>query len=316
MSPQSETICLVVGTLADYPAACVAAESVRRHHPHWTLVWCMADSLSSKDVFNPLANGCFDRNLTIEALSLDLAWIFEHDQAGLRMAVRSAAAGQLLNDGAQRVICVSPGMVFFNPFVHIESELDQRSVVVVPSHDGNGASASRQTRQTRSCPLIAIRNDARGRSFMSAWQASRGQLPESQRSGHVAAPDGGQDISVGDLWHRPLRISAQGNILAGHELLRSFCFAVDEDIVKVSALLAGQTEALELWHWFHLRMVEHAIQGGHAGEWLFASYEDGARIPDGHRLIWRRRDELSENFTNPFQSGPGTFQALMAQRPQ
>ena len=44
--------------------------------------------------------------------------------------------------------------------------------------------------------------------------------------------------------------------------------------------------------------------------WPYAYYDDGTKIEQPHRLLYRRDRSIEESYPNPFLSGPGTFQAF------
>ncbi|HZY69107.1 MAG TPA: hypothetical protein VFE52_10985, partial [Devosia sp.] len=45
--------------------------------------------------------------------------------------------------------------------------------------------------------------------------------------------------------------------------------------------------------------------------WPYAYFDDGTKIEQPHRLLYRRDVSMQAVYPNPFLSGPGTFQAYV-----
>jgi hypothetical protein len=46
--------------------------------------------------------------------------------------------------------------------------------------------------------------------------------------------------------------------------------------------------------------------------WAYGAYADGAPIEKRDRVLYRQRADLQAAFSNPFASGPGSFQEWLA----
>lgn len=334
----AETHCYTSISFSYLDRARVLAESVKRHHPDWTLWLCLSDVEPEGFEFD-LADEDFDH--VVRVWELDVPphhqWVFKHDVVELCTAVKGPMLQHILAQGAERVYYIDPDIAVFRPLEHVEAALDSSSVVLTPH-----LVSKEQTRQgvldneisclkhgTYNLGFVAVRNDDNGRQFAQWWgdrlrEFCYDDIPAGlftdQRWCDLAPAlfDGvhilrntGYNVASWNLSQRPLTITQRGDVFAGNDLLRFFHFTKVNSVGEASLDRAsgGHLEVFELLRWYRERLVHHAAVGLPSGWWHYGRYQDGLPIARQHRLIWRDRADLRRVFSDPFQSGPGTFQS-------
>ncbi len=61
----------------------------------------------------------------------------------------------------------------------------------------------------------------------------------------------------------------------------------------------------ELWAWYRLQLKKNGQETLGKTEWHFDFFENGKKIPQPARLLYRQRKDLEEAFPNPFEAGKG-----------
>lgn len=334
----SETHCFTSISFSYLDRARVLAETIKRHHPDWTLWLCMSDV--EPEGFNfDLADEDFDHIVRVWELDVPShhAWTFKHDVVELCTAVKGAMMQHILAQGAQRVYYIDPDIALFEPLIHVEEALNTHSVVLTPHLLSKELDRQGILDNEISClkhgvynlGFVAVRNDSNGRQFADWWgdrlrEFCYDDIPAGlftdQRWCDLAPAlfDGvhvlrntGYNVASWNLSQRPLTITHGGEIYAGSDLLRFFHFTKVNSVGEMSLDRGarGHAEVFELLRWYRERLLHHVATGLPSGWWHYSHYQDGTPIARQHRLIWRDREDLRHAFTDPYQSGPGTFQS-------
>jgi hypothetical protein len=327
--------CYTGVTLACLDRARVLAETVRRHHPDWTLWLCLTDREPAGFRVDP-AEELFDHLVRIEQLEIPNLdqWIFGHDAAGLRAAVKGPMLCHLLARGAGKVIGMDPDIALFDSIGEVCDLLERCTIVLTPpptareTEDGGALSLGPDVGDP--C-FIAVKGDAEGMHFARRWRDRLVQFDDDDAAGGLSPHrhlcdlipsfaagtyvlcDPGYDAGS-NLARRPIEIALDGSILAGGRPLRVFRFTdVDpRNEARIEHHCAGRHELFELLRWYRERLGAHAVRNLPSGWWAFARYEDGTPVERAHRAVYRRRRDLRETFPHPFASGPGSYQAWCA----
>lgn len=321
----------------------VLAETVRKHHPDWTLWLCLSDREPAGVRLN-LKEGPFDRLVGIEELEIpDFdPWTFQHDLVELCTAVKGPMLCHLMEHGAEKVIYLDPDIALFNSLDEVVRLLDRHPIVLTPH-----LTAPEETRMgigeneigslkhgTYNLGFIAVSNDSEGRRFARWWRdrliafcyddIAVGlftdqrwcDLVPSLFGGTSVLRDPGYNVACWNLTNRPIEIGWDGAITAGGRPLRFFHFtkidAGGEFILERYA--RGRHEPFELLRWYRERVAAHTTGAIPGGWWAFGRYDDGAPIARSHRVLYRERRDLRSRFPRPFASGPGSYQAWCAGR--
>ncbi len=331
--------CFTSASFAYLDRARVLADSLRRHHPEWTLWLCLVDQAPPGFGFDP-ANEPFDHIVPIEELGIpDLqAWMFGHDVVELCTAVKGPMLLHVLAAGAGKVVYLDPDIAVFARLDEVTTLLDTRDVVLTPhllapeaSRDAildNEIGALKHG--IYNLGFIAVAASAEGWRFASWWRdrlldfclddIPAGLFTDQRWCDHVPVffpgtqvlRDPGCNVASWNLAQRPLSIGPDGVIRAAGQPLRFFHFT---KFVGVGRFMlqrqAGADTALhEIMAWYAASLAARAPAGLPPGWWAFGHHADGLPIPRAHRRRWRTDAALRARLPNPFAVGAAGFLAL------
>lgn len=314
----------------------VLAESVRKHHPDWTL-WLLLSDEAPEGFHFDIGEECFDHVVTISELGIPewKQWAFEHDVVELCTAVKGTMLCRLLDEAADAVIYLDPDTAVFAPLSHVIERLEQSSVVLTPHV------VQPETTLAGVCDneigslkhgvynlgFVAVSNTVYGRKFAEWWRDRllkfcRDDVPNGlftdQRwcdlvpalfEGVFVLRNSGYNVASWNLATRPIALQADGTIMAGADQLRFFHFTKVNSVgeAMLERYSFGSSEVFELLRWYRSRLIVHRPIGLPANWWMFGTYTDKEPIPRSHRLAWRQRVDLRASFKNPFLAGPDGF---------
>jgi hypothetical protein len=321
----------------------ILAETVKAHHPDWTLWLCLADVEPDGFQFD-IDGEMFDRLARVEELGIPepAAWIFQHDLVELCTAVKGSMLCHLFEQGADKAVYLDPDIALFSSLDEVIRLLDEHTIVLTPH-----LTAPEKTRigvldneigslkhGTYNLGFVAVRGNFEGKRF-AAWWRDRlidfcyddipAGLFTDQRwcdlvpsffDGTYILRDAGYNVASWNLGNRPVEIGWDGAITAGGRPLRFFHFTKINTVgeTMLERYSRDRYEVFELLRWYRERLTAHAAQGIPAGWWAFARYDDGTRIERSDRVRYRNSRELRKRFPRPFASGPGSYQEWCAER--
>jgi len=101
--------CFTIASLTYFPRVRVLVESLRKHHPDWTLWLCVVD-VEPEGRRIEASTGLVDRVLHVDELDLPdfRAWMFQHNVIEASTAVKARMLQRILDDGADKVIYLDP----------------------------------------------------------------------------------------------------------------------------------------------------------------------------------------------------------------
>ncbi|EGX99431.1 hypothetical protein AZA_90078 [Nitrospirillum viridazoti Y2] len=319
----------------------VMAETVRRHHPNWTLWLLLSDDPPPGFRLDLAASG-FDHVVNSRDLEIGdyRSWAFSHDVVELCTAVKGPMMHKLLAEGADAVVYLDPDIAVFAPLIHVTAMLERHSVILTPHvttpettlggiHDNEIGSLKHGV---YNLGFVAVRSCGEGKRFAAWWRdrliqfcrddVANGLFTDQRWCDLVPAlfrdvgvlHDPGYNVASWNLGSRPITIGPDGVIRAGGEPLRFFHFtkvnSVGESMLARYAY--GDTEVFELLRWYRQRLKANAPQGIPDRWWAYGTYSDGTPIPRSHRLTWRDRLDVRTHFKNPLTPGIQGFQAWCA----
>ncbi|MBD3676951.1 MAG: hypothetical protein HUJ27_00945 [Rhodobacteraceae bacterium] len=322
----------------------VLCETLKRHHPDWT-VWAVVVDEPPDGVVIDLASLGMDRVLTPRDLLGEAApgWLFRHDLVEACTGIKGWALHHILGQpGLDKVIYLDPDIAVFDTLDPVVAHLDRHPILLTPHclepERDPAAIADNEIAALRhgvfNLGFLAVADRGQGRAF-AAWWAERMETwcedrPEAglfvdQKWVNLAPcffpdlmilRDPGCNVASWNLSQRRLSIEQDGRILVNGEPLRFFHFTKfggpGEAMVH---RYAGQgTEALELWRWYGEALRRHAEPRFPEGYWHFGTYDNGTRITREDRLTYRVRPELWQRFPDPFRTGPGRFREWLGQQ--
>jgi len=314
----------------------VLAETVRRHHPDWTMWLLLSDEAPEGFEFN-LTGENFDHVLTIGELGIPewRRWMFGHDVVELCTAVKGPMMARLLEQGAEAVVYLDPDTAVFSPLDDVLAMLEKHSVVLTPHLSTQESSPEgildneigSLKHGVYNLGFAAVRNVPEGIRFARWWRdrllafchddVPNGLFTDQRWCDLVPAlfdgvgvlRNSGYNVASWNLGNRPISLEADGTIRAGDDKLRFFHFTKVNSVGEgmLAKYSYGRTEVFELLRWYRSRLTAHTAHGLPNGWWAFGTYADGTSIKRAHRLTWRNRADVRAHFEDPFASGPDCF---------
>ncbi len=315
------------------PKARVLASTLKCHHPEWNFHLCISDR-NSFNIKLETEGEPFDTILWIEELDIEniYKWIFKHTVVEICTAVKGPVALSLLQRGAEKVMYIDPDIAVFNRLDEIDRLLDQHPVILTP-HQLEFEDVKSAVLDNEVCSLkhgvfnlgfFAINNSTEGNSFAN-WFNRRllefcyDDIPNGlftdQRWCDLAPAffqnlcilrDPGCNVASWNLSRRNLSFSRDGALLVNGSPLKFYHFTGYDSgagTVMTQKYSGGNHIPREIWAWYG-RQIERNGQG-EVGKvkWHFNFFENGEKIPQSARLLYRHREDLQEAFPNPFTVG-------------
>lgn len=337
-----KVICFTSFTFSYLDRARVLFHTLRRHHPDWELVALMTDKPPAGLVFDP-ATEDFDRVVYVEDLDLGDApwksWLFKHDVVEACTAVKGPFLHQACSSDADVAIYLDPDTALFNSLDPLLEELRTNDILLTPHllepEDSHGAILDNEVSALRTgiynLGFVAIRTTGEGARFAKWWNdrllafcyddIPNGLFVDQRWCDHVPAffekvkvlRDPGYNVASWNISRRKVHIDQGGQITVNGFLLRFWHFTKLGPVGDVMTRRYAGTnyEVHEIWNWYKrliARFTDPRIPGRY---WAYANYADGRPILKAHRELYRVRGDLREAFKDPFDSGPGSYQAWL-----
>jgi hypothetical protein len=313
------------------PKAAALAHSVKRVHPEATFHLVLSDELpacpsATTSAFDTIIN---IRDLPIENLS---SWIFRHRVVELCTAVKGTAFQFIASQhGAERIYYFDPDILVTNRLDALEQALDRNTILLTPHLTAPEEDLQAILDNEHCClrhgvynlGFLAVRMAGQGRQFID-WWADRlrrycyddvpAGLFTDQRWVDLAPAffddiailrDPEYNVATWNLSHR----RATGRVpyelkINGRPLVFYHFSGFDSGAQKVMLTRYGaQSPVLfDLRDWYIAR-CEELGQSELAGiPCVYGSFDNGQRISDAHRLVYRRSPDLIEAFPDPFDT--------------
>lgn len=307
----------------------VLAQTLKEHHPEWTVVLGLSDTIPDSLTFN-IENEPFDRVVTIADLEIDdlEKWAFTHDVVELCTAVKAPMLKKFLAEGWEKVFYLDPDIAIFNRLDPLVHALDHASVVLTPHqlapeeevHAVIDNEICSLNHGTYNLGFLAVRNDKVGNQVAKWWwdrlkiycidDKAKGIFVDQKWFDLAPAlfdrvhicRDPGYNVASWNLSHRRLDIRDDGLFINGDFLLRFFHFTKLGPVgYAATARYAGDNmEVHELWSWYRRQVEANAAIGLPEGWWAYGFFADGTEISRSMRLLYRDRADLRRAFPTPF----------------
>lgn len=338
-----KVLCWTSFSFAYLDRARVLFESLRRHHPDWTLLALMTDEVPPGFDFDPAAEP-FDHLVWSKDLGIPdyEAFLFQHDVVEMCTAVKGVFLHKACTDpafghGADVAIYLDPDTAVFAPLDPLLARLETAQIVLTPHlaapEAERGGVLDNEMSALRTgiynLGFVAIRTDGEGARF-AAWWASRllarcfDEIPlgvfTDQRwcdqvpvlfDGVFILRDPGFNVASWNISQRPVDIRQDGTITVGGAVLRFWHFTklgpVGEAMTRRYA--GSNFQVYEIWNWYGRRIAANQAEGVPARWWAHATFADGRPIPTRVRQLYRGDARLRARFPQPFASGPDSLQA-------
>lgn len=325
--------CYTSISLAYLSRARVLAETLRKHHPDWTLWLCISDLEPDGFRLSEVDHG-FDRVLWARDLPIDSlqGWIYRHNVIELCTAVKGFFLQTILDQGADLAFYIDPDIAVFNDLTVAVDALATSDIVLTPHLTEAEQKTRNMWENERSALLhgvynlgfLGVRNSTTGRQFASWWkqrleaycfEAVTEGIYTDQRwcdlvpalfDGVSILRDPGLNVASWNLSARPITFDRDGAVFAGSAPLRFYHFTkIAQAGEAMVDRYAGRSSAIfELVRWYRSR-VDAFEDTRLIGYWAYGVYTDGTPIEYRDRVLYRGRQDLQEDFPNPFR--PNSF---------
>ncbi|MDP2619538.1 MAG: hypothetical protein Q8P46_05105 [Hyphomicrobiales bacterium] len=317
----------------------VLGETLKRHHPEWTLWLCITDKEPEGFTFN-VADEPYDEVLFAGDLDIPniQAWLFKHDVVEACTAVKGLVLERLTQSGAEKIFYIDPDIAIFASLQPMVEMLDDASVLLTPHqlepdheiqsiYDNEICSLSHGT---YNLGFVAIRNDNVGRAFARWWcdrctrfcydERDKGLFVDQKWCDLVPAffenvrivRDPGYNVASWNLNKRKIDITGDGQILInGTFPLRFYHFTklgpIGDTMTRRYA--GDNVEVYELWAWYKRKIDALTDPRIPNGWWHYGYYSNNVPIPKEARVLYRYREDLRSAFPNPFDASQGGYLA-------
>ncbi len=332
----SKIHCFTSATFSYLDRVRVLGETLRRHHPDWTLWLVLSDQEPVGFCYNP-AEEDFDHVVRLSELDIpDLPrWLFCHDLVELCTAVKGQMLCRLLDMGAEKVIYLDPDIAVFESLSPLEKLLDTNDVLLTPHQvepdDDEAIISDNEIGSLKygiyNLGFLAVANRPSGQRFARWWRdrllkfcfddVPNGLFTDQRWCDHVPVffdnvhiiRDPGYNVASWNLSRRPITIEDDGSILVAGSCLRFFHFTKVTWIgeVMLERYASGRAEVFELLTWYRKRLEAHGVAGLPKNWWAYGTYTNGSRIAAQDRHAYRHRGDLRERYPNPFLAGSEAF---------
>ena len=322
------------------PKARVLARSVKKNVPHATFHLLLCDT---PPVDFDLDREDFDNLILLDDLHIPdkQAWIFQHNVVELCTAVKGIGFREIFRKfGADKIIFFDPDMVLFSDIALIEQRLEQHCALLTPHQTEPETSRSAildnevgsLKHGVFNLGFLAVRNSPEGLRFIEWWSSRllqfcfddkrRGLFTDQKWVDLAPAffPELGIlrepqfNVSTWNLSHRDITGDLENGIFVNQSPLCFYHFSgIDSGAQKIMLDLYGQSNPLlgQLRQWY-LQQCELMGQK-QLGQLpcVYGSYANGDVIRPAERLLYRYREQLPDQFPDPYAS-PASGQSYQA----
>lgn len=322
----------------------VLAESLRRHHPSWTL-WAVITDEPPDGLDLDVRRFGFDHGLSASDLFGDDTerWLFSHDVVEACTAVKGAALLRILaEETAEKVLYFDPDIAVLNSLSPLVDLLDEHSIVLTPHQITPDEAANRRAILDNEVTslgfgvynlgFVAVRDDQTGRDFARWWADRLHDWCHDRRDIGIFVDqkwcdlvpcffdnvkvlrDPGYNVASWNLSQRNLSFDEDGTLLVNGHPLRFFHFtklgAVGDLMTQRYA--ADNFEVYELWRWYRSAVRARTLNEIPPRWWHFATFDNGIEIPKSVRVLFRERQDLRSAFRHPLKVENGFYGWLVA----
>jgi len=333
--------CFTSFTFSYLARARVLAETLRRHHPDWTLWAVITDRPPPGITFDATASG-FDRTIGAEDLLGAGAegWLFGHTLVEACTAVKARALQHILDEGAERVVFLDPDIAVFAPLDPVLEGFEGASLLLTPHQVEPARTAASLVDNEMSAlrhgvfnlGFLGVSNTPRGRGF-ARWWAERLALHCRDRreaglfvdqkwcdlvpalfEGVRVLRDPGCNVASWNIAERHLAIDRDGAIRANGAALRFFHFSKLGPVADAVTRRHGADSPVvfELWDWYRRRVAALTDPAIPEGWWWYGRFANGVPVPDDARRLYRDRPDLQAAFPRPFSADPPALHDWLA----
>jgi hypothetical protein len=302
--------------------------SLKKNHPEFTLYLALADKMPGK-----LNKGSINADEIITISDLGIAnlnsWIFCHSIVELSTGIKPFMLQYLLEKkDCEAVFYFDPDMVVFSRLDDLVREFKSNSILLTP-HQTKPETTLEAVVDNEMCSLkhgifnlgfIGVKSDTQGKSFAKWW---------SERVYYFCLSDFNRGIFVDQKWidfvpvffdNVKILKSSRFNVATWNITTRKFWKESNGDYMVdgnplgfyhftgfdsgaheiMASKYAGNNAAIhDLINWY--KKSERLSGNIPITPWAYISFDNGVKITELHRLIYRTRKDLQDKFPDPFK---------------
>ena len=331
-------------TLNYLPKAKILAKTLKQLHPDWQFHLVISDKIPSdkENLFNiELTQPYFDKVVWIDELPITEinSWIFKHSVVEICTAVKGPYLRFLADQGFEKIVYIDPDIAILNSLAPIEKWLDEYGILLTPhllDYTDNPQSIQdneimgTMRHGTFNLGFLAINStNTDGRRFVDWWadrllsycyaDYDRGlftdqkwvDLAPSFFEELLIIRDPGYDVASWNLDCRELGFNDHGQLMVnGSYPLRFYHFTGYDSgagLNVVTSLTSGGANPVvnELWDWYIRQLDANGHETMGAVPSFYATFDDGTKIEQEMRVLYRESPDLQKVFPNPFDTDNG-----------
>ena len=310
----------------------VLAKSCKHFHPDWE--FCLLLGEEPPAGFE-LRKEPFDRVIQFDEIEIDnyFGWLFKHRVVEICTAAKAPALKYFLTrENHDKVIYLDPDMAVFSSLESISNALDTHDIILAP-HQLTPARNKQGVIDEELCSskhgifnlgFFAVANRPRGVDFAKWWSERlyefcyddipNGIFTDQKWCDHVPAffsdaflvlTDKTCDVASWNLYERFISKSTSGQSLVNGDPLKFYHFTgYDSGAgLKMSSRFFKEMPQLEeLWRDYALALKANGQETVGKMKWKYLCFDNGEKISDAMRYLYRDREDLKKAFENPFKS--------------
>lgn len=307
------------------PLARVLAKSVKKFHPEGYFHLVLSDSL--QDWFD-LENEDFDNVITVEDLNIPnlQPWLFKHSVVELCTAVKGAAAQHIIQTtDCDQVIYFDPDIAVFSPLEDLLSNFDHSDILITPHQlrpeKVFSAIAENEIAFLRhgsyNLGFLGVKNSPNGQEFIDWWAArcldfcyseTEYGLYTDQRwidlvpsffNGVNVLKNPGYNVANWNLSNRDVQGKLEEQVTVNGSPLCFYHFSGSQTIMPEKYNLHNETTN-SLLAWYENQCEVMGKSELSKLVCTYAVYENGEKISNEARKLYRQVKQVEEENPNPF----------------
>ena len=314
------------------PKARLLAKTVKRFHPEWEFILVNSEPLYkgfnlSKEPFDKVI---FPSDLDIENLE---GWLFKHRVVEICTAVKGPIAAKLLAmPDTDKLIYLDPDIAVFNSLSKLENLLDQYDIILTP-HQLIPESTLEAVIDNEICSLkhgvfnlgfVAMNNKKQGVEFANWWRDRLlnfcyDDIPNglfTDQKWVDLAPaffdrlhilrDPGFNVASWNLSNRRISLNNKGEVVINEKFpLRFYHFTGYDSgagLTMTGKYTSSSSLVHDIWKWYGNELKNNGQDQVGNLEWKYNFFENGERVKNAMRFLYRHRKDLQLYFPDPFDT--------------
>jgi hypothetical protein len=324
-------ICAFTSAAGNYlPKVRLLCQSLKKFHPEFEVYWAIADEVPK---WLNVGAEPFDCLVQIDDLKIPnvRGWLFGHTIAELSTAIKPFVVQHLLEKGgADAILYFDPDIVLFSRLDDLVLEFDHGSILLTPHQTKPEteleAVIDNEIGSLRhgifNLGFLGVKNDENGRLFTDWWRERLYCFCHELLDQHLWNDQKWIDfvpvffegvrilkcsrfnVAPWNITTRTVKGSWKKGFTVDGEPLGFYHFTgFDTGAHRImSTKYGGNNVAIKsLVEWYEKQATTYRDRQVESAPWAFGSFSNGAPITKNHRLVYRLRRDLQDNYPNPFE---------------